>query len=159
VGSPLVLGALATVSLHILGLAILGTRPPGPAFSQVLQTVCALLAGLACLQAGSRSAAFARTFWRLTAAGFLLWTLAQALGTYHLYFAPGPAQTSGLGVILYFFSFTPMFGALLISPGAGDPDRRWLLGCNRGREHANMASIAHGRVGVSVQARRASRTG
>jgi PAS domain S-box-containing protein len=113
------------VSLHVLGLAILGTRRPGPAVSQVFQTICAFLAGLACLQASFRSSAFARSFWRLSAAGFFLWSVAQALGTYNLFFAQVAPQAAGPGAVLYFFSFTPMFAALFLSPGAGDQDRRW----------------------------------
>jgi PAS domain S-box-containing protein len=125
VGSPLVFCALATVSLHVLGLAILGTRPPGPVLSQILQTICAFLAGMACLQASFRSSAFARSFWRLSAAGFFLWSGAQALGTYNLYFAPVAPQAAGPGAVLYFFSFTPMFASLFLSPAAGDQGRRW----------------------------------
>jgi PAS domain S-box-containing protein len=125
VGSPLVFCALATVSLHVLGLTILGTRPPGPAVSQVFQTICAFLAGLACLQASFRSSAFARSFWRLSAAGYFLWSVAQALGTYNLFFAQVAPQAAGPGAVLYFFSFTPMFAALFLSPGAGDQDHRW----------------------------------
>ena len=124
VGSALVWGALTTLALQILSLASLGTTPPGPEFSQILQSLSAFLAGVGCLQAGLRSAGFARSFWRFSAGAFLLWSLAQAFGTYDLYFVSATKQ-SDASVILYFFSLTPMFAALFLSPGAGDHEGRW----------------------------------
>jgi PAS domain S-box-containing protein len=124
VGSPLVWGALATLTLQVLSLALLGRTPPGPAFSQILQSLSAFLAAIGCLQAGRRSDEFAGSFWRFSAGAFLLWSLAQAFGTYDLYFASAPSQ-SDASVILYFFSLTPMFAALFLSPGAGDHEGRW----------------------------------
>ena len=125
VGSPLVLSALATVGLQILGLALLGSRPPGPALSQTLQALSAGLAGLACLQASFRSEEFARSFWRLAASAFFFWTVAQSVGTYDLYSGSAPSQSAPAKIILYFFSFTPLFAALFLPPGARDRDRRW----------------------------------
>jgi PAS domain S-box-containing protein len=124
-GSALVLSALATVALQLLALAFLGEKPPGPVISQALQAVTAFLAGIACLHAGSRSTAFARSFWRLSSLAFLIWTLAQSIGTYHLYIATLQPQAGPRGVILYFFSFTPLFAVLFLSPNAKDHDTRW----------------------------------
>jgi len=125
VGSSLVWGALATVALQVLSLAFLGTTPPGPALSQTLQSLIAFLAGMGCLQASLRSAEFARSFWRLSAGAFFLWSVAQAIGTYDLYFATGPSQSVAPSVILYFFSLTPMFAALFLSPATGNHEGRW----------------------------------
>ena len=125
VRSPLVWGALATLALQVLSLAFLGTTPPGPAFSQTLQSLSAFFAGIACLHAGRRSAEFARSFWLFSSGAFLLWSLAQAFGTYDLYFVSAPSQSVAPSVILYFFSLTPMFAALFLSPGAGDQEGRW----------------------------------
>jgi two-component system cell cycle sensor histidine kinase/response regulator CckA len=125
VGSSLVWGALATVALQVLSLAFLGATPPGPALSQISQSLIALLAGMACLQASLRSAEFARSVWRFSAGAFFLWSVAQAFGTYDLYFASRPIQSVAPSVILYFFSLTPMFAALFLSPGAGDHEGRW----------------------------------
>src|ERR1700693_358521 len=123
--SPLVWSALGTVALQVLSLIFLGSRSPGPAFSQVLQALSATLAGLACLRASSRSAEFARSFWRFSASAVFLWAVAQAIGTYHLYLASVPNQSAAPGVILYFFSFTPLFAALFLSPDVGDHHHRW----------------------------------
>ena len=123
-GAPLVLSALATVALQFLGLAFLGSRPPGPAFSQSLQAFSASLAGLACLQAGSRSGEFARTFWQLSASAFFFWTLAQAVSTYRLFASPATVHSGAANIILYFFSFTPLFAALFLSPGASERTHR-----------------------------------
>src|SRR5579859_3147075 len=125
VGSPLLLSALATVGLQLLGLTLLGPRPPGPVISQILEAVCAALAGAACLKASSRSAEFARTFWRLSASAFFFWTVAQAVGTYDLYFGSAPAQAGAARIILYFFSFTPLFAALFLPPATNGRDRAW----------------------------------
>lgn len=125
VRSPLVWAALATLALQVLSLAFWGATPPGPAFSQSLQSLSAFLAGIACLQAGRRSAEFARSFWLFSSGAFLLWSMAQAFGTYDLYFVSAPSQSVAPSVILYFFSLTPMFAALFLSPGAGDHEGRW----------------------------------
>ena len=58
-------------------------------------------------------------------AHFFFWTIAQAVGTYDLYFGSGPAQSGAARVILYFFSFTPLFAALFLPPGASSRDRNW----------------------------------
>ena len=121
----MVLSALATIALQFLCLAIWGTRSEGPALSQSLQAVIAVLAGIACFQAAARSSAFARSFWRLTASAFLFWSLAQAVSTYRLFSAPGPHHSGAANIILYFFSFTPLFAALFLSPAASERGDRW----------------------------------
>ena len=123
--SPLVLAALGTVALQVLCLVFFGSNPPGPALSQILQIVSAILAGLACFEASVRSSEFARSFWRLSAAAFLCWSAAQAFGTYRLFFAPPPIPSAAPSVILFFFSFAPLFATLFLSAGARDPGRRW----------------------------------
>lgn len=126
VGSPLVLCALAAIALQFLCLAVWGVRSPGPALSQTLQAVIAILAGAACYHAASRSAAFARSFWWLTASAFFFWSLAQLIGTYRLFSQPGPHHSGAANIILYFFSFTPLFAALFLSSSAAqDRDSRW----------------------------------
>jgi PAS domain S-box-containing protein len=125
VGSPLVLSALSTLALQFLCLAFLGLRNPGPALSQTLQALIAVFAALACLQAGARSDAFARSFWRLTASAFLFWSFAQLVATYRLFTIPGPHHSGAANIMLYFFSFTPLFASLFLSPGTNDPGRRW----------------------------------
>ena len=124
-GSVLVLGALATVALQVLDLAFLGVKLPGPVISQALQAVGAFLAGLACVRASFRGTAFARSFWRLSSLAFLMWGVAQTLGTYHLYLATFQPQIGPRGIILYFFSFTPLFALLFLSPDVRDPETRW----------------------------------
>ncbi|HYL62874.1 MAG TPA: ATP-binding protein [Candidatus Methylomirabilis sp.] len=125
VGSPLVLVALSAVVLQILCLAVLGISSPGPALSQSLQAFMAVLAGVACYQAGARGGEFARLFWRLAASAFFLWSLAQVVSTFVLFSAPGPHRSGAANIILYFFSFTPLFAALFLSPAISDRARRW----------------------------------
>ena len=116
---------MATLGLQLLSLALLGPNHPGPAVSQSLQTLSAVLAGLACLQASFRSTPVARSFWRLSASGFFFWSVAQAVGTYDLYSGPGPAQSGAFKIILYFFSFAPLFAALFLPADASDRARSW----------------------------------
>ena len=125
VGSGLISGALATAALQVLVLALLGQKLPGPVLSQGLETVMAVLAATACLQASFRSRDFAKSFWRLAAFAFFLWGFAQTLGTYHLYLETIHPQTGPRGIILYFFSFTPLFAALFLTPTAPGQDTRW----------------------------------
>src|ERR1700692_1257417 len=125
VGSGLIWSALATVALQLLVLAVLRQKLHGPVASQGLQAVMAVLAATACLQASFRSQAFAKTFWRLAALAFYLWAFAQTLGTYHLYLEAIHPQAGPRGIILYFFSFTPLFAILFLSPNAREQETRW----------------------------------
>jgi two-component system cell cycle sensor histidine kinase/response regulator CckA len=125
VGSALIWSALAAVALQVLDLAILGVKPPGPVISQALQAVSAFLTGTACLQASFRSTTFARSFWRLSSLAFFIWSVAQTVGTYHLYVATQQPQVGPRGIILYFFSFTPLFALLFLTPSAKEQDTRW----------------------------------
>jgi len=123
--SPLVLAALATVALQVVDLVFFGSNPPGPALSQILQVLIAILAGLACLQASIRSAEFARSFWGLASAAFFCWSVAQAFGTYRLFFARPPIPSAAPSIILFFVSFAPLFASLFLSSGTSAPGRRW----------------------------------
>src|SRR5258707_3734225 len=125
VGSWLIWSALATVAAQLLVLGMLGQRLPGPVMSQGIQAVMAALAAASCLRASWRSQAFAKAFWQIAAFAFFLWCFAQTLGTYHLYLAAVNPQTGPRGIILYFFSFTPLFAALFLSPAVPGQDTRW----------------------------------
>src|SRR5579863_7085739 len=125
VGSGLIWGALATVALQVLVLALLGLKLPGPVLAEALKAVMAVLAATTCLQASFRSQAFAKSFWRLAALAFYLWAFAQTLGTYHLYLEALNPQAGPRGIILYFFSFTPLFAALFLAPPVPGQDTRW----------------------------------
>jgi two-component system, cell cycle sensor histidine kinase and response regulator CckA len=124
-GSALIWSALATLALQVFDLALLGMRPPGPLISQALQAVSASLSGVACILASRRSLAFARSFWQLSSVAFFIWAVAQTIGTYHLYVVTLQPQVGPRGIILYFFSFTPLFAVLFLSPDARDQDTRW----------------------------------
>jgi len=125
VGSALIWSAVAAVALQVLDLAVLGVTPPGPVISQALQAICAVLTAFACLQAGRRSTAFAKSFWRLSALAFFTWSIAQTLGTYHLYEATLHPQAGPRDIVLYFFSFTPLFASLFLTPSGSQKDTRW----------------------------------
>jgi PAS domain S-box-containing protein len=47
------------------------------------------------------------------------------LGTYHLYAATLHPQLGPRDIILYFFSFTPLFALLFLTPTAAEQDARW----------------------------------
>ena len=130
VGSGLIWSALATVALQLLVLALLGQKLHGPVASQGLQAVMAVLAATACLRASFRGQAFAKSFWRLAGLAFYLWALAQTLGTYHLYLEAIHPQAGPRGIILYFFSFTPLFAILFLSANAREQETRWETALN-----------------------------
>src|SRR5208282_1050137 len=50
-----------------------------PLVSGAIQALCGLLALAAALYAANRASGFIRTFWRLQAAGFAIWVVAQSL--------------------------------------------------------------------------------
>jgi two-component system cell cycle sensor histidine kinase/response regulator CckA len=125
VGSALIWSALATIALQVLALAVWGTNSPGPVLSQALQAVSAFLVGLACARASLRGTAFARSFWRLSGLAFFIWSVAQTIGTYQLYAATLHPQAGPRGIILYFFSFTPLFASLFLTPSSTEQETRW----------------------------------
>ncbi|HKV24432.1 MAG TPA: ATP-binding protein [Candidatus Acidoferrum sp.] len=118
VGAPLVLSALVAVALETVALLFLHPGHFGSVLSQSLQAICACLAGFACWKAGLRARQFSRFFWQLCAAAFFLWALAQIESTYRLYSVQGPVHSGAANIMLYFFSFTPLFAALFLSPRA-----------------------------------------
>jgi hypothetical protein len=126
----------------LLVLALLGQKLHGPVASQGLQAVMAVLAATACLRASFRGQAFAKSFWRLAGLAFYLWALAQTLGTYHLYLEAIHPQAGPRGIILYFFSFTPLFAILFLSANAREQETRWETAANSSHQRDFVLDVS-----------------
>jgi len=79
---------------HIVVCTSLGSSPPGPVLSDILQLVIGGLLITAMLMAAKRSEGMARAFWRLATGAYTLWMIAQSLGVYNdLARTPVPPDT------------------------------------------------------------------
>jgi len=79
----LLVAALALLAAHVVVIATLGNKPPGPILSDTIQLFLGALATLAAFQAAKRSGTFGRVFWRLAASAFVVWCVGQVLGGYY----------------------------------------------------------------------------
>jgi two-component system cell cycle sensor histidine kinase/response regulator CckA len=110
-----VVAAVVLLATHLSVLAVVGTRWPGAILSNLVQLGLGILCGVASLQAAARSNDFGRKFWRLNAIAFLLYVIAQSLGTYSD-LVPGSHFTEWGANLIFFFWFTPMGMALFLDP-------------------------------------------
>jgi PAS domain S-box-containing protein len=68
---------------HAVVIGLFGSRIPGPLLSNLIQLTLGSMTVGCCILAARRSGAFGRMFWKLAGAGFSLWCIGQALGTYY----------------------------------------------------------------------------
>jgi len=92
---------------HIFVITVIGTAPPGPVASDLIQLVLGGLVIATCLQASGRSEGLARSFWRLVASAYTLWLIAQGLAVY-IDISGGNAPSRWLSNLLFCFWFVPL---------------------------------------------------
>ena len=102
--------------VHIAVVAVIGAKPPGPIYSEVVQLALGALLLYAIQLAAKASEGLPRSFWRLATAAYVLWFIAESLGLYND-FVPSPTAV-WISNMLFCFWFVPLAMALLL-----DPDR------------------------------------
>src|ERR1700722_12273212 len=100
--------------LHFGVVAILGTKPPGPFLSDLMQCALGVVLIYAVVEASRRSEGLARSFWRLTAAAYSVWLVAQSLSVYND-LAASPF-VSWINNLLFCFWFVPLAMAMFLDP-------------------------------------------
>jgi len=129
-GRRIIVGsALALLVLHV-ALLLAAPRPYVLSLlSNLIQLACALLACAAASQAAARSDGFVRRFWRLQAAAFFIWGVAQGLATFYDSILYRPTNTAWPSDILFFLWMAPAFFTLFLDPNK-DPEKsdwqQWL---------------------------------
>ena len=99
---------------HIGVVAELGTKAPGPFFSDLIQFTLGVVMIYAAAEASHRSEGLARSFWRLTAVAYSLWLVAQGLSVYNdLAVSPFVSWVNNL---LFCFWFVPLAMAMFLDP-------------------------------------------
>ena len=111
---PIVMASSLLWLAHIGVIAVLGTRSPGPFLSDVIQFNLGVVLIYAIVDSSRRSEGLARSFWRLTAAAYSLWLIAQGLSLYND-LAPTPA-ISWTNNLLFSFWFAPLAMAMFLDP-------------------------------------------
>ena len=99
---------------HIAMVAVLGTKPPGPFLSDLMQFTLGTVLLYAVFEASRRSEGLARSFWRLTAAAYSFWLIAQGLSVYND-LAASPF-VSWINNLLFCFWFVPLAMAMFLDP-------------------------------------------
>jgi diguanylate cyclase (GGDEF)-like protein len=100
--------------LHVGVVAVLGTRPPGPFLSDLMQFLLGIVLIVAIIDAARRSEGLARSFWRLTAVAYSLWLIAQGFSVYND-LAASPF-VSWINNLLFCFWFVPLAMAMFLDP-------------------------------------------
>jgi PAS domain S-box-containing protein len=111
--------------LHAALLVAVPSYSVVPLVSNLIQTVCALLAASAAWSASRRMERFGRHFWLLVAAGFLLWCLAQTVATYYDSILHAPVQQPWPSDIIFFLSMSLPFMTLFIDRKNGFEWTQW----------------------------------
>jgi diguanylate cyclase (GGDEF)-like protein len=99
---------------HVGVVAAFGIKPPGGMLSDVMQFTLGVVMIFAAMQASLRSEGLAKSFWRLTAAAYSLWLIAQGLSVYND-FAASPF-VSWINNLLFCFWFVPLAMAMFLDP-------------------------------------------
>jgi diguanylate cyclase (GGDEF)-like protein len=99
---------------HLGVVTLLGTKFPGGFLSDLLQLSLGVVLVYAIVQASRRSEGLARSFWRLAAAAYSLWIIAQSLSVYND-LAASPS-VSWFNNALFSFWFVPLAMAMFLDP-------------------------------------------
>jgi diguanylate cyclase (GGDEF)-like protein len=91
-----------------------GTKPPGPLCSDLIQLALGAVLIYAIMLAGNAAEGLPRSFWRLTAVAYGLWFIAQSLAVRND-LSPSPTAI-WIGNMLFCFWFVPLAMALLLDP-------------------------------------------
>jgi diguanylate cyclase (GGDEF)-like protein len=100
--------------VHIAVVAMLEIKPPGPFLSDLIQFALGGVLVYAVVESARRSDGLARSFWRLTAAAYALWLIAQGLSVYND-LAASPF-VSWIANLLFCFWFVPLAMAMFLDP-------------------------------------------
>jgi diguanylate cyclase (GGDEF)-like protein len=109
----IVIAAAFLLLVHIGVVLTFGTVAPGPLLSDLIQLTLGGLVIFACSRASRSAEGMARSVWRLTAAAYVVWFVAQSLGLY------SDLSTSANGAqwisnLLFCFWFAPLAMALFL---------------------------------------------
>jgi hypothetical protein len=109
----MVWAAMALLVAHASVLTARGHQEWVKLASNSLQILASGLAFVACLQARRRSDRFGRSFWIVSAFGFLFWMMSQSLWTYkELVFGQIPRME--FTDVMFFFAYAPFAMVLLM---------------------------------------------
>jgi diguanylate cyclase (GGDEF)-like protein len=100
--------------VHATVVVTLGSRPPGPMWSDLIQFMLGLVLIYAVHDASRRSEGMPRSFWRLAVAAYVAWLVAQGLGVYND-FSPS-SDVAWITNLLFCFWFAPLAMAMFLGP-------------------------------------------
>lgn len=100
--------------MHAGAVVSLGSQGRGPLTSDLIQFILGAVVIYANIQASERSEGMARSFWRLAAAAYALWLIAQGIGVYRDISAS--SALSWTDNLLYCFWFVPLAMAIVLDP-------------------------------------------
>jgi diguanylate cyclase (GGDEF)-like protein len=115
--------AVALFAAHVAVVLVWHGAGSGPVLSDVVQFALGGLLLNATIAAARRSEQFARSFWRMCAAAYTIWMLAQGFGIY-MDLSPAAHNFAWITNLMFCFWFAPLAMALFLDPdeGAGGLD-------------------------------------
>ncbi len=117
-----VITAAALLVLHATVVVGVGSTPPGPLVSNLIQIAFGVLCTLASIQASRRSGNLGRYYWRLMAVTFSVWIGGQSLGLCGDLLPNQAESIQSISELLFVFSTVPLGMALFLDPD-NEPNR------------------------------------
>ena len=99
---------------HAGVVIMLGSTPPGPVLSDLIQFALGVVLICALVMAGNASEGLARSFWRLTGFAYFVWLVAQGLSIYND--VASSTAISWATNMLFCFWFVPLAMAIFLDP-------------------------------------------
>ena len=116
----------ALLLVHAVVLLWLGTAPPGPFVSDLIQLTLGGLLVLCCFRAARATEALACHFWQLASLAFSIWLVAQGIATYGD-LLPISVLSQWSENLLFSFWFVPLAMALFLDPDRERTGFDWLM--------------------------------
>jgi len=117
--------AITFFLVHAAVLLATPTRPAASLYSNLIQILCGLLAGISAAVAARRMTGFGKHFWILSAASFFIWSAAQTIATYYDSILHYGLQQPWPSDVIFFVSMAPAFMTLFIDAERGLEWRDW----------------------------------
>jgi hypothetical protein len=111
----IMIATAALLAAHAAALSWFGVRAPGPLLSNLIQLALGCLCIVASLWVSRGTGRFERRFFQLAALRYVIWGVAQILGTYQE--SDGTPFEGSLADILFHLEDVPLGIALLLDPG------------------------------------------
>ncbi|MGH9556318.1 MAG: two-component system sensor histidine kinase NtrB, partial [Terriglobales bacterium] len=124
-GGVLRLLLLALAAAHIGSIVALGSQPPGPLISNLLQLAASLLAAGVCVARAQEVRGLSRRFFVLAALSLVFWTFGQASFTYYENFLEASIPSLSFTDVAFLSFYLPLAVLVFLRPAVETQKLEW----------------------------------